>query len=309
MGQIDAVATTTNGVISAGTTRQRRRISPGACLLLTPTLFLFLFFFILPLAVVTLISVLTGNPIADPDVAFTARNYINLFGDIYYFEVLLVTLRIGLYTVPACLLIGYPLALQMARMRSKTLRTLMLMAVLSPMLIGIVIRTYAWMTLLSDRGVINSTLTGWGFIEKPLHLMYNEFGICLSLVHILTPFMVLTLTGVIGGIDLSLEEAARNLGASKVRTFLEVTLPLSLPGILGGSLLVFALSISAYVTPILMGGFSVITLPILIYQQICGVFNFGFGATLGLILLVVSLVIVILYNRVMSRMARGVGVV
>jgi putative spermidine/putrescine transport system permease protein len=275
--------------------------------LLTPGLLLFFFFFVIPLAVVALVSLLTGNPVNDPNVTFTSKNYVKLFSDIYYFDVLTITLRIGLYTTLVCLIIGYPLAYQLARMRSKNLRTLMLMAVLSPMLIGIVIRTYAWMTLLSDQGVINSTLKNLGLITEPLKLMYNEFGICLALVHIFTPFMVLTLTGVIGKIDLRLEEAARNLGASKLRTFFEVTLPLSAPGILGGSLLVFALAISSYVTPILMGGFSIITLPILIYQQISGVFNFGFAGTLGLILMLVSLVIVFFYHRIMSRVAGGVG--
>ena len=275
--------------------------------LLTPGFLLFFFFFIIPLAVVALVSLLTGNPVNDPNVTFTFKNYAKLLSDIYYFDVLTITLRIGLYTTLVCLIIGYPLAYQLARMRSKRLRTLMLMAVLSPMLIGIVIRTYAWMTLLSDQGVINSVLKGLGLVQEPLKLMYNEFGICLALVHIFTPFMVLTLTGVIGKIDLRLEEAARNLGANKLRTFLEVTLPLSAPGILGGSLLVFALAISSYVTPILMGGFTIITLPILIYQTISGVFNFGFAGTLGLILMIVSLIIVVLYHRIMSRVVGGAG--
>jgi putative spermidine/putrescine transport system permease protein len=287
---------------------QPRRISWDAYLLISPALLLFFCFFILPLGVMAVLSLLSGNPVNDPDVSFTLKNYVKLTEDIFYFEVLWITLRIGLYTAVFCLLIGYPLAFQMARTKSKTIRTMMLMAVLSPMLVGIVVRTYAWMTILSDQGVINATLKKWGWLTQPLPLMYNEFGICLALVHIHTPFMVLTLIGVIGRIDLSLEEAARNLGAGKVRTFFEVTLPLSMPGIMGGSLLVFALAISAYVTPILMGGFSVITLPILIYQQISGVFNFGFGAALGLILLVVSLVIVVLYHRAMSRLNRGVGV-
>ena len=134
--------------------------------------------------------------------------------------------------------------------------------------------------------------------------MYNEFGIVVALVHIYVPFMVLTLTGVIGRIDPRLEEAARNLGAGKLRTFLEVTLPLSLPGIVAGSLLVFALSISAYVTPILMGGFSIITLPILIYQQLSGTLNLGFAGALGVVLLCVSLLLVVLYNQALARLAR-----
>jgi putative spermidine/putrescine transport system permease protein len=144
-----------------------------------------------------------------------------------------------------------------------------------------------------------------GWIDSPLQLMYNEFGTVVALVHIYVPYMVLTLTGVIGRIDERLEQAARNLGANRFRAFLEVTLPLSLPGILAGSLLVFALSISAYVTPFLMGGTDVLTLPMLIYQQVGASFNLGFAGALGVILLAVSLVVVLAYNRVLSRFAGG----
>jgi putative spermidine/putrescine transport system permease protein len=156
------------------------------------------------------------------------------------------------------------------------------------------------MALLSDTGVINQTLISLGLVIRPVQLMYNETGIVIGLVHIYVPFMVLTLTGVIGRIDERLEQAAENLGASPLRSFLEVTLPLSLPGILAGSLLVFALSISAYVTPILVGGFQIMTLPILIYQQISANFNIGFAAALGMVLLLVSLILIVAYNRVLG---------
>jgi putative spermidine/putrescine transport system permease protein len=179
---------------------------------------------------------------------------------------------------------------------------LLLIAVLTPLLTGVVVRTYAWMTLLSDRGVINALLADLGLTRAPVKLMYNELGIVVALVHIYVPFMVLTLTGVIARIDGRLEEAARNLGAGRLRAFVEVTLPLSLPGILAGSLLVFALSISAYVTPILMGGFQVMTLPILIYQQVSASFNLGFAAALGLVLLAVSLALVVAYNHVLGQL-------
>jgi putative spermidine/putrescine transport system permease protein len=115
--------------------------------------------------------------------------------------------------------------------------------------------------------------------------------------------MVLTLTGVIARIDERLEEAARSLGASRLRAFAEVTLPLSLPGMLAGSLLVFALAISAYVTPFLMGGTDVLTLPMLIYQQVGASFNLGFAGALGVVLLAVSLIVVIAYNHVLNRFA------
>jgi len=275
----------------------------GLALFIVPSALLFTLFFFLPIGLMAVMSLLTGNPVVMPHVAFTTRHYARIVNDPYYLEVIWTTLRIGLLTTGLALLIGYPLAHWMARIRSRAGHALLLMAVLAPMLTGIVVRTFAWMTLLSDKGVINQVLISAGLTTKPLQLMYNETGIVIGLVHIYVPFMVLTLTGVIGRIDERLEQAAENLGASPLRAFVEVTLPLSLPGILAGSLLVFALAISAYVTPILLGGFQIMTLPILIYQQISANFNIGFAAALGMMLLVISLVLVLLYNRVLGLVA------
>lgn len=284
----------------------RPSVSPMAWLV-GPALLLFVIFFVLPFAVMAVLSVMSGNPAQNPNVYFTARHYQRFLGDDLYHDALWSTLRIGIITTLASLLIGYPLAHWMARMKSRLGHALLLMAVIAPMLTGIVVRTFAWMTILQDKGVINTTLIGLGLIEKPLPLMYNEFGTVVALVHIYVPFMVLTLTGVIGRIDERLEQAARNLGASRLRAFLEVTLPLSLPGIFAGSLLVFALSISAYVTPFLMGGTNVLTLPMLIYQQVSSSFNLGFAGALGVILLAVSLVVVIAYNHVLARFSGPEG--
>ncbi|WP_315832810.1 ABC transporter permease [Bradyrhizobium prioriisuperbiae] len=272
----------------------------GMALFVLPSALLFAVFFVLPIGLMAVMSCLTGNPVVAPNVTFTLRHYQRILDDPYHFEVIWTTIRIGLWTTAAALLIGYPLAHWMARIKSRTGHALLLMAVLAPMLTGIVVRTFAWMTLLSDKGVINQTLLSIGLTSQPLHLMYNETGIIIGLVHIYVPFMVLTLTGVIGRIDERLEQAAENLGASPLRAFWEVTLPLSLPGILAGSLLVFALAISAYVTPILMGGFQIMTLPILIYQQISANFNIGFAAALGMVLLVISLALVVAYNHILG---------
>jgi putative spermidine/putrescine transport system permease protein len=272
----------------------------GLALFILPSALLFTLFFFLPIGLMAVMSLLTGNPVVMPHVAVTTRHYARIIDDPYYLEVIWTTIRIGLLTTLVSLLIGYPLAHWMARIKSRAGHALLLMAVLAPMLTGIVVRTFAWMTLLSDKGVINQTLISAGLIEKPLQLMYNETGIVIGLVHIYVPFMVLTLTGVIGRIDERLEQAAENLGASPLRAFLEVTLPLSLPGILAGSLLVFALAISAYVTPILLGGFQIMTLPILIYQQISANFNIGFAAALGMVLLLISFILVVGYNRVLG---------
>jgi len=272
----------------------------GLSLLILPSALLFALFFFLPIGLMAAMSLLTGNPVVAPHVDLTTRHYARIINDPYYLEVIWTTVRIGLWTTLASLVIGYPLAHWMARIKSRAGHALLLMAVLAPMLTGIVVRTFAWMALLSDKGVINQTLISLGLISQPLKLMYNETGIVIGLVHIYVPFMVLTLTGVIGRIDERLEQAAENLGASPARAFLEVTLPLSLPGILAGSLLVFALAISAYVTPILLGGFQIMTLPILIYQQISANFNIGFAAALGMVLLMVSFILVIAYNRVLG---------
>jgi putative spermidine/putrescine transport system permease protein len=269
---------------------------------IAPAALLFLLFFVLPFGVMAALSVLSGNPVSNPDVAFTWRHYQRLFESDLYFDALVTTLRIGAITTLIALAIGYPLAHWMARMRSRLGHALLLMAVIAPLLTGIVVRTFAWMTVLGDRGVINTTLQALGLIEKPLPLMYNEFGVIVGLVHIYVPFMVLTLVGVIGRIDRSLEEAARGLGASRTRTFLEVTLPLSLPGIVAGSLLVFALAISAYVTPVLLGGNSVLTVPMLIYHQVSASFNLGFAGALGAVLLAVALVLVFAYNTILGRL-------
>jgi putative spermidine/putrescine transport system permease protein len=283
---------------------RRSAVSPVAWAI-GPAVLVFVLFFVIPFATMALLSVLSGNPATNPNVTFTTRHYERLIGDSLYAEALVATLRIGAITTLAALLLGYPLAHFMARIQSRLGHALLLMAVIAPMLTGIVVRTFAWMTLLQDRGVINATLMGWGVIHEPLPLMYNEFGTIIALVHIYVPFMVLTLTGVIGRIDERLEQAARNLGANRFQAFLEVTLPLSLPGILAGSLLVFALSISAYVTPFLMGGTDVLTLPMLIYQQVGASFNLGFAGALGVVLLAVSLVIVVAYNNVLGRFAGG----
>lgn len=280
---------------------QRTQISPIAWAI-APAALLFILFFILPFGVMAALSLLSGNPVSNPNVTFTWRHYNRLFDSDLYSDALVATMRIGAVTTVVALLIGYPLAHWMARIKSRVGHAVLLMAVIAPLLTGIVVRTFAWMTLLSDRGVINTIAQWLGLAEKPLPLMYNEFGVIVGLVHIYVPFMVLTLVGVIGRIDVTLEEAARGLGASRLRTFLEVTLPLSLPGVLAGSLLVFALAISAYVTPVLLGGNNVLTLPMLIYQQVSASFNLGFAGALGVVLLAVSLALVFAYNTILGRL-------
>jgi putative spermidine/putrescine transport system permease protein len=276
-----------------------------AALMLAPAALVFLVFFAVPFVVMAGMSLLTANPLVRPDATFTLRHYDRMVDDIYYYEVLWQTLRLGILTTIVSLLMGYPLAFLLARMRSAAGRSLLLMAVIAPMVMGLVVRTYAWLGMFSNRGVINGTLLGLGLIDEPIAFLGTEGAVVIALCHIYVPFMILTLTGVIARIDPRLEEAARGLGATRVAAFLQVTLPLSAPGILAGSLLVFALTISAYVTPIVIGGYEIQTLPMLIFQQVSASFNLGFAAALGVVLLIVALGLVFAYGRAMQRAARG----
>jgi len=193
----------------------------------------------------------------------------------------------------------------MARIKSRTGHALFLMAVLAPMLTGIVVRTFAWMALLSDKGVINQTLISFGLIRQPLQLMYNETGIIIGLVHIYVPFMVLTLTGVIGRIDERLEQAAENLGASPFRAFLHVTLPLSKTGILGASVIITLPMFGDYYTPNIISGSPQTSM---LGNQIDIFFHGGpqpaIGAALTLVLSVFLGVLMIYYMLKVAKASR-----
>ena len=168
-----------------------------------------------------------------------------------------------------------------------------------------VIRAYGLMVLLGDNGLINGTLIQAGWILAPLPLMYNWFGTIVGLVQNCLPFMVLALIGIIRSINPSVEEAARSLGASRWQTFFRVAFPLTLPGVLSGFLLVFSLSISSYIVPVLMGGWKILVLPLHIYQQILERANFQFGASIALILFIISTLAVTVYHRITQRTIGG----
>src|SRR5437763_11795235 len=218
-------------------------MSPGArVLLLLPFTALLGVFFAAPLVLMMLISV-SRQSFGELQWTFTLHHYARFFSDAYYVGVLWDTLVLGALVTVVSLLLGYPLAYHLAR-TSPRVKPLLLMAILSPLLVGIVIRCYGWMILLPDRGLINATLIEHGWLARPLPLMYNRCGVAVALVHVFLPALVLSLTGVLKRIDPHVLEAAMTLGASPPRAFLEVTLPLSLPGILAGSLPVVSLAIA-----------------------------------------------------------------
>src|SRR5919197_1128886 len=173
--------------------------------------------------------------------SWTLDNYAHFFGDSLYLRMLGQSIWLGLQTTLLTLLLGYPLAYHLAFTRSR-FKPLLLFFLISPLLVGVVIRCYGWMILLSDNGLINQWLKGVGVAPGGLPLMYNTFGILLALVHVFLPYMVLSIVGVLRRIDPALVEAAQNLGASRPRILWEVIWPLTIPGVAAGCLLVFSLA-------------------------------------------------------------------
>lgn len=277
-------------------------------LLVVPLVIFFVIFFVIP---VGLIFATSFNPSAIGQVSvstdLTFDNYIRFFQRSNFLmaagrSVLLATL-VSLVT----LIVAYPMAFVIAKTRHPGRNTALLILVLAAMQLDMVIRLYGMMVILGDNGLINQILLGMGIVSGPVPLMYNFLGVVLGLVQFSLPFMILTLVGVIRGIDPNLEEAGRSLGASRWRAFWRVTLPASMPGILSGSLLVFALSISSYIVPALMGGFRVGVLPIHIFQQVAEGARFQFGATVAVILFLISATAVGIYLRVGSRQSGGMA--
>lgn len=231
-------------------------------------------------------------------------HYTAFLTDPFFLNVLWRSLVIAAQVTAVCIILGFPLAYWLSQLRG-TARAILYLAVLIPLLTSAVVRTFGWMILLSNNGFLNKSLISLGILSSPLRLMYNELGIVIALAEVLLPFMVLALDAALLNIDKQLYDAARNLGAGAVRIFLQVTLPLSMPGIISGSVLVFTLAISAYVTPALIGGPRVPVMSTTIYQQGIALLNWPFGAAIAFVLLLTLVFLLALLSVVASRFVRA----
>ena len=265
-------------------------------LLLVPALILLLGVFIVPLLGVLFESV--GRT------EFTVDHYIEVFDNEVLMRVLVRTIVLSLVVTAICLLLGYPIAWVMLLSSGWMQRFIALLIVL-PLWTSLLVRTYAWMVILGRKGLVNETLITLGAIDAPLTLLYTRFSVYVGMVHIMLPFMVLPLFAVMRRIDTSLLSGAWSLGANRPMAFFFVFLPLSMPGILAGSLLVFILSIGFFVTPALLGGLGDTTFVMLMERQVNRLGNWPLAAAMSVILLVATLVLVIFYNRVLSSRVDG----
>ena len=275
-------------------------------LLIVPVLALFAVFFAAP--IVSLFSISLNPPVFgivtfQPEITLT--NFIRFFSNDIYYGSAIASIVFSLIVPFVTLVLGYPLAYIVARTKSPGLMTFFLILILGSLQLDIVVRLYGLTVLFGDNGLINGLLRAIGLIEGHISLMYNETGVVLGLVQLSLPVMVLASIAAIRGIDHSYEEAGRSLGASHWAVFWRITFPLSIPGVLAGSLLVFGITISSYVVPSIMGGNRVFVMPMNMYNQITSQAQWQFGAAIGVVLFTISLVAIFLYHRFAQRQVGG----
>jgi spermidine/putrescine transport system permease protein len=265
-------------------------------ILLSPALVTITLLLVVPLAFIVVYSFWLRTATGADQVGFYLDNWREALTDRFYLDILLNTLKIAAVTTVVCALLGYPSAYFIARSRTR-FKTLLLLMLVLPFWISYIIRTMSWINILGSSGALNNLLMSAGVISEPIHMLYNEATVILGLVHFLLPFMVLNVYVSLEGIDESLESAARSLGCTSFRAFLEVTLPLSLPGLAAGGLLCFVLGAGTYITPLVLGGPRDAMFANLVFEAIIVQLDWPLGSALSLVLLIVLGALVAVYNR------------
>jgi len=265
-----------------------------ALVLVGPALILLLAAYLYPLARLLLLS-FTGG--ADGALGFGA--YGRFLESTVYTSVLLRTFRISLTVTLVCLVLAYPVSYVLSRAGSLTLRVAMLL-VLLPLWTSILVRSYAWMVLLQNNGLVNQLLRRLHVIDAPLRLMYSETGVVIGMVQVLLPFAILPIFASLRNIDSRLPAAARVMGAGPWRRFRSVTLPLSLPGVAAAGLLVFVQALGFFIIPALLGGSRVITLAMVIESQVVDLLDWSLASSMAMVLLVVTVLLVVGFDRLLG---------
>lgn len=268
--------------------------------LIGPGLIALFFAFILPVIVIVRMSMNTHGAGGQLISSFSIGAYADALQDPFYWRVIGNTLLLGLVCGLGAVVLSYPLALFLTRTSSKWKGVLIALAI-APLLTSAVARTYGWIAILGDQGLLNQVLLGLGIVDNPVRLSNNMAGTIIALVEILMPYAVLAMISGFGRISPALEEAAGSLGASRLKVFFRVTLPLSLPGIFTGFLLVFVLAISSFVTPRLLGGGRVFILATEVYNEATQTLNWPMASALSIVLLVLFGALIIVYQQIIKR--------
>jgi ABC-type spermidine/putrescine transport system permease subunit I len=240
----------------------------------------------------------TWSPASGMVPGWTVANYVAFLSDPFHYKAFLTTLRIGVIVTATALLLGYPVAYLLAVNRRKHL---ILFFIVLPLMMDVLVRAYGWIVLLSRSGLVNRVLVGTGILGRPMQFLGTETAVVLELLHEVLPFTILPIAGVLQRIDPALREAAVGLGASPATAFVRVTLPLSLPGLLAGTLLTFTLAMSAFVAPLVLGGGRVPMMSILIQQQMTMLLNWPAGSAQSIVLVILVSLLILGYVRVLRE--------
>lgn len=227
-------------------------------------------------------------------------NYLEIVQDSYFHLIFGRTFGVALLVTLICALIGAPEAYILARMRNPW-KSLFLLVILGPLLISVIVRTLGWALLLGSKGAISETLQALGIVSSPVSLMFTTTGMVIALVHVLVPFMVLSVWASLQKLDLQTEDAALTLGASRFTVLRRVVLPQIMPGILSGSLIVFALTASAFATPSIIGGRRLKVVATTAYDEYLNTLNWPLGAAIAIVLLIANVLVIGSYNRLVER--------
>jgi spermidine/putrescine transport system permease protein len=277
-------------------------------MLLAPALVTLLFLMVIPMAILLVYSFFRHIDIAVDEPAFQFASWQEFFSDSYYHYGIWQTIRLSAITTVICMVVGYIPAYYIAHTTFRHKWLLMLLLIL-PFWVSFVIRTLSWIHILGKEGAINALLLDLGIIDAPLKMLYTEGSVILGLLHFLLPYMIINVYVSLEGIDRNLVAAARTLGATSWQAFLQVTLPLSVPGLAAGTLLCFVLAAGSYVTPLLLGGPDDFLFGNLIFDAMIDEVNWPLGATLSFVLLVLLGAVVVIYNRFMglSQIYKGLS--
>lgn len=290
----------------------RRQSAILAALLAPVTLFLGVFF-LLPLCIIAVFSFLTPGLYGGVEWSFYHWNYGRIFGwadglmevfEPVYLRILLRSLSFAALTVLVTLLLCYPVAFWVSRLPERS-RLFFLFLITLPFFSSLIVRLYAWLLILKPTGFLNSALMGLGLISQPLEILYTPTAVVLGMVYVMVPFMFLPLYAAVDNLDRAQVEASMDLGANRVQTFLKVVLPQTLPGIMGGAVIVFIPSVGNFIVPDILGGAKGLMIGNLVEQQFLSSRNWPFGSALSMVIM--SVVLTVLLIAVTRARKTGAG--
>lgn len=269
-------------------------------LFLFPPIIYSIILILLPILYVFIISFFKSDSYGGMLKVFTLSNYIEIF-NIIYLKIFFKSVLVALITTLVCLIISYPFAIALMS-KKETTRNYLIKLVMVPFLMNSLIRTYAWIVLLRKNGIINSGLITLGITDKPLTLMYNNFGIIIGMIYTLLPFMILPVYSAVSKVNNSVVEAAHDLGANKIQVFTKVYLPLTISGAFNGSLMVFIPAIGYFFIADILGGGKEMIIGNLIKNQFLTARNWPFGAAISIFLVIITFVLVKIYKKLGGKM-------